>query len=182
MDIGSGSGHWIDFFGQLFPELDRVDACDVSAKSCEYLRRRFQDDQRVSVHHCSISQLQPADTYDLVCLLGCAFHIVRDTQLSELLNRISGCLAPDGVVILNDLLPWVSHANQFSHGGRLYNKFVRSRRRWKRLARHAGLATSFVTNHAWVRAPGRIPEGHIVCLTRSASAAPATVEDRAQAA
>ncbi len=109
-------------------------------------------------------------------MLGCAFHIVRDEELSHLLNQLSRVLRPGGLVLANDLLPLISHVNQFSRDGRFYNKVVRSRRRWRKIAQSAGLRARFVTNHAWFRAPGRIPEGHIVCLAASGDARSDSIE------
>lgn len=169
LDLGSGTGHWIDFFCRIFPGINQVDACDVSAKSCEFLKQKYAGDPGLRVHHGTTAGCEGDRSFDLVCLLGCAFHIVRDSDLADVLDCVASRLRPGGVIVANDLLPIFSHANQFARDGRSYNKYVRSRRRWRKLAQVAGLQVRFLTNHAWLRAPGRIPEGHIVCLAATAA-------------
>lgn len=39
LDIGSGSGHWIDFFSRI--GVSDMTGIDVSERSCDFLRKRF---------------------------------------------------------------------------------------------------------------------------------------------
>lgn len=165
LDVGSGAGHWIEFFLHLFPMIGHVDACDVSDKSCRFLTRRYADNPRVRIHNCAAEEVPGESTYDLVCMLGCAFHIVDDANLASVLKRIWRVLDPGGVIVLNDLLPLVTYANQFTRAGGVY-KVVRSKRRWRKLAANCGLEPRFARNFAWIRSPGPIPEGHVVCLQK----------------
>jgi len=159
LDIGAGTGHWTQFFRQTFGlSIEVIRACDIDEQCCEVSRRRFARDSRITVHHCAAHEF-PQDSYDLICMLGCAFHITADDVLLQTLRRLFDSLSPGGVIVLNDLLPIVSYFNQRA-------KKVRSRMLWRRLAKAAGLRASFFMNFAWMFAPGPIPEGHIVLLRK----------------
>ena len=166
LDLGSGSGHWVQFFLNLYPSMESADACDVSSQACGFLRERFDADPRIRVHNSPAFKFPIEGPYDLVSMLGCAFHIVREDQILTVLRGVASALSEEGIMIFNDLLPPFSYANQFVPGTNQYNKYVRSRRHWRRLAASVGLKASFLRNHAWLRAPRPIPEGHIVSLHR----------------
>ena len=159
LDIGAGTGHWTQFFRQTFGlSIEIIRTCDIDEQCCEVSRKRFAGDSRITVHHCAAPDFPP-DNYDLICMLGCAFHITEDAVLLQTLERLFDSLSAGGVIVLNDLLPLVTYFNQRA-------KKVRSRRRWKGLAKAAGLRASFFMNFAWMYAPGPIPEGHIVLLRK----------------
>jgi SAM-dependent methyltransferase len=168
LDIGSGAGHWIQYFTHTFPGIRSIDSMEISAGRCEFLRKRFADDPRVRVHEGSAETFAFTGPVDLVCMVGVAFHIVDDARLNAFLAAVDSYLDPDGVVVLNDLLPLVSYGNQFvvRDGKLICWKYVRSNARWRAIAARARLRCTVFRNHAWLLAPRPIPEGHLVCLHR----------------
>lgn len=168
VDIGSGAGHWVNFLIRHFPTIESITCQELSAGRCEFLRRRFASDARVAVAQGRAEDVAMTGEVDLVNLIGVGFHIVDDAAMARLLETCARHLSADGIVLVNDLLPVVSHGNQFArHDGKVYcYKFVRSKRRWRALAARAGLRCTFYRDFAWVRAPEPIPEGHFACLHR----------------
>ena len=168
LDIGSGAGHWIRYFTETFPGIRTADSIEIAAGRCEYLRKRFADDPRVRIHEGSAETFVFTGPVDLVCMVGVAFHMVDDARLDAFLAALDRHLAPDGLVVLNDLLPLVSYGNQFvvRDGKVICWKYVRSKARWHAIAERARLRCTVFRNHAWLFAPKPIPEGHLVCLHR----------------
>jgi SAM-dependent methyltransferase len=165
LDIGSGTGHWTDFFMKTYPKLKKAVLCDVSVKSFHYLQEKYASETRITVHNVLAEKVIHEDKYDIVCLIGCAFHIVRDEDINSLFQALTDSIDAHGVIIFNDLLPSISHGVEFTPRGEIF-KFVRSKQRWRKLAAAADLTARFVTNYAWLRAPAPIPEGHIVYLQK----------------
>lgn len=171
LDVGSGSGHWISFFSRIFTSLEHIDACEISKARCDYLSNKFINDKRIEVHNASAEDVSLTMNHDIICMIGCAFHIVDDKVMLNVLKKACFGMRKSSVLIFNDLLPILSHGNQFSRDGKDYFKYVRSRKKWRKIAKEANLKPFFLRNYDWIRAPiytsrPTIPEGHIVFMMK----------------
>jgi len=171
LDIGSGSGHWVDYFLRIFSNIEHIDACEISKDRCEYLSNKFINEKRIDIHNVSAEDFPVSINYDIICMIGCAFHIVDDKVMLNVLSKIGSAMNNSSVLIFNDLLPILSHGNQFSPKTDGYFKYVRSKRKWRNIAKETKLKPYFLRNYDWIRAPlytsrPTIPEGHIVFMMK----------------
>jgi SAM-dependent methyltransferase len=105
LDIGSGSGHWVDYFLRIFSNIENIDACEISKTRCEYLSNKYTNEKRKDIHNVSAEVFPVTMNFDIVCMIGCAFHIVDDKVLLDVLSKIGSVLNNSSVLIFNDLLP-----------------------------------------------------------------------------
>lgn len=151
LDVGSGAGHWIDFYTRLFP-IKAIVGVDISEDAIARLRVRFRDRQEVSLVRGHVADLDPRGSrqFDLVSCIGDLFHIVDDQGWRQTLSRLSESLRPGGILIASDLFGPLtvnvqfapeefSSADEFRGAAdRTCNKRVRSRRVWRRELRRLG--------------------------------------------
>lgn len=183
LDIGSGAGHWIDFYRTVFA-AGRFVAVEISGPDVETLRRRFHgaDPTAVRVVEADVSDVgfDLGERFDIVNAIGVMFHIVDDDRWERGVRNLAAHLADDGVVIVGGQFGHVTHNVQF-HGAddyasfdelratrtpvALVNKRIRSRRRWDRAARAAGLE---IVDLERTQRPKQLftPENNVLVLRR----------------
>lgn len=100
LDVGIGTGHWLEFYGQCFP-LERLVGVDFCATPLERLATRDLP-VRPRLHQWDVSQPPPVDLggpFDVVNAIGVMFHIVDDEAWSRAVTHLTGLLSPHGVAI-----------------------------------------------------------------------------------
>ena len=101
LDIGSGAGHWIDFYRGIGAE--QVTAIEVSEKCVAHLAEKYRDDPARPRLFCGtalevIKNEDLGGDFDLVSSIGVFFHIVDDAELAECLNLIYEKMVPGGAL------------------------------------------------------------------------------------
>jgi trans-aconitate methyltransferase len=181
-DLGSGAGHWIDFYrGAL--GASRICGLDISQVCVASLRSRYFNVPGISVLQGDIAQdgFRLDQRFDIVNAIGVVFHIVDDELWLRALANLRALLENDGVMIVGGHFGWITrnvqfHASDefedvqgmrkpFAPGEARVNKRIRSLRRWKKAARSAGLRVKFVVRTANV-AEIVTPENNILVLER----------------
>lgn len=165
LDIGSGSGHWVDFLQRCF-EPHLVMATDLSARSVGFLREKYAEDQRVRVEECDVVQGVPEGTFDVVTAIGVLFHIVDDAALVQALCNLRRVLSPDGVLLVGGYFGLTTRDIMFTRSGDqlAVTKRIRSRSWWRRNSRRAGLrVVQFIKTHN--RRGFLFPENNLLVLT-----------------
>jgi SAM-dependent methyltransferase len=104
LDIGSGTGHWIDFFRSTFFVAEAV-AIEIAPVMAAYLRRKYQPDPHVRVLTLDAAgqELRPdaiGGPVDYVSAIGVMFHIVDDERWKRTLANLAGCLKPGGLMVV----------------------------------------------------------------------------------
>lgn len=193
LDIGSGAGHWIDFWLATF-NASFVCGVDVSRTCTEALRSKYAQMENVVIMEGDISQRGEflGRKFDVICAIGVVFHIVDDALWRQALANMGDLLSDGGVIIVGGHFGWVTQDIQFhvtddfesmeqamdsllgvkySLGGvksakEIYvNKRVRSLRLWKTAAAEAGLRV-----HMLQKTPRHFgiptPENNIMVLKR----------------
>lgn len=167
LDIGSGAGHWIDFYRELGAQ--RVVGIDVSKSSVDHLREKFRDTDAVEVHQGTAQRALESVQGDfaLVNAIGVMFHIVDDQAWRETLRVLGERLEPSGLLVVGGHFGWVDGVNvQIDAQGQV-NKRLRSRGRWKRALRELGFGRiRFYTNRAYLRIPQILPENSLLVAQR----------------
>lgn len=101
LDIGSGTGHWVDFFSEVL-EARSVVGADFSSTAVDRLTARYCDRAGISIRQMDISENEPDlhGRFEIVSAIGILFHIVDDRRWARAIGNIVDYLAPNGVAII----------------------------------------------------------------------------------
>jgi SAM-dependent methyltransferase len=101
LDVGSGTGHWIDFYSQYLAARS-VTGIDFSQLASAALGARYADREDLTVHRMDVSEHR-ADfdgAFDVVNAIGVMFHIVDDERWRMALANFARYLRRDGIAII----------------------------------------------------------------------------------
>lgn len=184
-DLGSGAGHWIEFYRQTFGASPVV-GLDISKVCADRLREKYAGAHDVSIIAGDITDpaFRVGRKFDIVNAIGVVFHIVEDRLWLQALVNMRDLLTEDGVMIVGGEFGMITQNVQFhsmdefddyaeairrSSGAPLrINKRLRSLWRWKQAAKEAGLEVRDVVRTANVREV-LTPENHVMVLGRRRS-------------
>lgn len=101
LDVGSGTGHWIDFYAKIM-EAHTVTGVDFSELASQALSKRYEPLDSIRVERMDITVHQPDfdDGFDLINAIGVMFHIVDDGLWRQAVGHLAGYLRPGGTVIV----------------------------------------------------------------------------------
>ena len=181
LDVGSGAGHWIDFYREVFGAEEAV-GIEISEPAVRALEERYAEVPGVTIVEADVSDPDFAldGEFEIVNAIGVMFHIVDDARWERAVAALGQRLAPGGVLVVGGQFGLVTQNVQFhrtdsfsnweefrSAGGEtaLVNKRIRSLRRWRRCAAEAGLRTACVRR---TRQSGSLqtPENNVLVLVR----------------
>lgn len=167
VDIGSGSGHWIDFYKAL--GAGSITGMDVSQSSASFLANRYAGDDTIAIHHGkALDVIGRLDRdYDLVNAIGVMFHMVNDDEWRETIRAVGRRLKPDGLFVIGGEFGWLDGVNvQIDADGNI-NKRLRSHAHWRRTLREAGFArTALYRNRAYLWINDSLPENNVLIAAR----------------
>lgn len=183
LDIGSGTGHWIDFFRQAF-RVAEVVGIELAPQMADRLREKYAGDAAVTIHALDISDARFAlagERFDLISAIGVMFHIIDDDRWRQAIANLAGTLEPGGVLIVGGDFGIDTRNVQF-HGSDHFeswneqsassvdksrvNKRVRSLADWHQAAADHGLAIADLVRSD--REHGiATPENDILVLSRA---------------
>jgi SAM-dependent methyltransferase len=180
LDVGSGAGHWIDFYLKVFGASEVV-ALEISQPAVRALEARYRGAPRVRIVEADVSDAGFAlgRRFDIVNAIGVMFHIVEDNRWERAVIELARHLAPGGALVVSGQFGLVTQNVQFHRTDEfsswdefraarsehaLVNKRIRSLRAWKRCARRAGLRIARVER---TRQSRRLetPENNVLLLT-----------------
>jgi SAM-dependent methyltransferase len=156
LDIGSGTGHWIDFFRNVFFFAEAV-GVEIAPQMAEYLREKYANNPAVKICSLDISDSPFAlrdDRFDLVSAIGVIFHVVDDGRWHQAIKNLASVLKPGGVLIVggdfgvetrnvqfhasDHFEAWSDQIQEAAAELRV-NKRVRSLAEWHKVATNCGL-------------------------------------------
>ena len=155
LDIGSGTGRWLDWYSDTFGasvkgvELDRGRVNELLAKGHD-----------VTCGDALDALKQDGGKYDTINAVGVLHHVLPDSKRVDLVHSLLDHLTPGGVLVIGGyFLPW---RVQYTQGGMVYKKCW-SWGRWRRVLR--GLRVSLYRNPCcrW----RRLPQNNIVVVGKS---------------
>lgn len=165
LDIGSGAGHWIDFYRQLGAQ--DITSLEVSENCVQHLREKYGPDSKTTVLLGQVKDVAMTledESFDFVNAIGVLFHIVDDRELSDCLQHFFRVLKPGGYLIVGgNFGHWPFNINTQVKHGRILNKRLRSRWWWSRQLRRLGfrdLAFRYNTAYAYIN--DRTPENSVL--------------------
>ena len=106
LDIGSGSGHWIDFFRDVF-FVKQVTGIEITQRMSKFLEEKYAGNPDVTVHCADAASPSflaslPAleGSMDYVSAIGVMFHIVDDDRWRQAMRNLAAALKPGGLLIV----------------------------------------------------------------------------------
>jgi SAM-dependent methyltransferase len=163
LDLGSGAGHWIDFYLGLGAK--ECLGLEISSKAAGHLHFKYAGDGRVRVARGDLlnSLRDISDSFELVNAVGIMFHIVEDNEWNEAIGLIGRRLVDGGVFVASGHFGLIGGLNvQIDPAGNI-NKRLRSRFQWGRVLGQAGfIGHSLHRNWAYLRVPEGLPESHVL--------------------
>ncbi len=167
LDIGSGSGHWIDFYSSLGAR--EIVGMDVSATSCNHLKEKYGAHSRVAVRHGKAADVIPGidGEFDIVNAIGVMFHIVDDREWERTIHAAGAALRKGGIFIVGGHFGYLDGLNvQIDREGAI-NKRLRGRWHWKRQLGKAGFREfRLYANRAYLWIQDSLPENNILVATK----------------
>ena len=181
LDIGSGTGHWIDFYTGIL-EVNSITGVEISGISVKALETKYKDKKNTKILDGDISNadFELNETFDLINAIGVIFHIVEDKAWKTAVRNLNKHLNPNGIIIVGGQFGAITRNVQFHDKDRfnsweefadpttkiaLVNKRIRSLRYWKRCAGNNGLRISALIK---TDRDSKIitPENNILILTK----------------
>jgi SAM-dependent methyltransferase len=141
LDVGSGAGHWIDFYRAVVG-ADRLVGVELSQLATKQLRLKYAS-QETSIVCADVSALDfdLGERFDIVNAIGVMFHIVEDEPWRQSIRNLASHLTPRGVALIGGQFGWITRNVQFDQEAEvaLVTKRIRSLRDWRKAARESGL-------------------------------------------
>jgi len=181
LDVGSGTGHWVDFYLGVYL-AKAVTAVEFVPQMANFLRTKYAGRSDVTVLQLDVANDPlPESQFDIVNAIGVMFHIVDDIQWKRAVARLLAAMKRDGLLLIggdfgaetrnvqfhkaDNFESWGEH-DAIDAPPRLVNKRVRSLSDWTRLVSELGASVVEVVRSD--TAPGiRTPENDILVIRRA---------------
>jgi predicted TPR repeat methyltransferase len=166
-DIGSGAGHWIEFYLSL--GATECVGIDISQRAVEHNKRKYAGRENVSFHHGNAGDVLPTlgNRFDLVNAIGVMFHLVDDTQWTRTIEGVANVLEPGGIFIVGGHFGLINNLNVQYDAQHNVNKKLRSAAHWKATLKEAGFTDIQIhRNRAYLSIADPIPENNILTARR----------------
>ena len=189
LDIGSGTGHWIDFMIETY-FVSEVVGVEITESMGKFLMDKYTKHESITVLCTDISQpeldTEPfGSAFHYITAIGVMFHIVDDARWQQSLLNLHNMLVPDGVILVGGEFGNETRNVQFHHednfetwrefkqtkpiiGQVRVNKRVRSLDGWQEAAISSGLVIVDLL-HAENDPSLATPENNLLVLVRDDS-------------
>jgi trans-aconitate methyltransferase len=98
LDLGSGIGHWTEFFAHQFA---RVVAVEASQQLFDTLEEHCSSLPNVTPHNQNALSFQPCQNYEIVFTGGLLMYL-NDIDVVGLLRKLRPCLGPSSLIICRE--------------------------------------------------------------------------------
>ncbi len=115
LDIGSGTGHWIDF-GRDVLFAGSATGLELTPKMAEFLTAKYADCPEIRIATLDLVDASPAELggpFDLVTAIGVMFHIIADERWERAIANIAGAMAPGALAFFGGDFGAVTADRQF---------------------------------------------------------------------
>jgi SAM-dependent methyltransferase len=167
LDIGSGSGHWIDFFDSL--GAVKAIGMDVSHSSVQYLKDKYINSNNVIIHYGKAVDIiyNQDESFDVVNAVGVMFHIIDDSEWINTIQAVRKVLSQNGLFIISGHFGLIDGVNVQVDQNDQINKRLRSRRRWMKILRQNGFThIKFYKNNAYLKIGDTLPENNVLIASK----------------
>jgi SAM-dependent methyltransferase len=97
LDVGSGTGIWIDFWQRRGAR--EVSGLDLTEKAVERLRARYPDASFAQADVAEPATTLPSDC-DAVSVMSVLTHVTDDARFEQALRNIAAAVRPGGVLVM----------------------------------------------------------------------------------
>lgn len=167
LDIGSGSGHWIDFYKSL--GFQKAVGIDVSKISVNHLKKKYINNSNIKIYLGTATDIidKLNSPFNIVNAIGVMFHIVNDSEWNETITKIAGLIPEKGVFIAGGHFGSLNGLNvQIDPNGQI-NKRLRSKSLWKKTLKRAGFSeVRIYKNNSYLWINDTLPENNILVATK----------------
>jgi 2-polyprenyl-3-methyl-5-hydroxy-6-metoxy-1,4-benzoquinol methylase len=167
LDVGSGSGHWIDFYKSL--DASPIAGMDVSHVAVEHLKEKYAADPSIDIHQGKALEVMRRlnREFDIVNAIGVMFHIVDDAEWAATVGAIGSIVKKNGLFVAGGHFGLVDGVNmQIDKDGNI-NKRLRSKRRWIQQLHKAGFTrVQLYRNPGYLRIKDSVPENNVLVATK----------------
>jgi SAM-dependent methyltransferase len=101
LDIGSGTGFYVDLWKQL--GVQSVAGCDLTDFAVQRLRQAYPDEKFIQLDIGEKLQCEPRETYDAISAFDVLFHIVDDHRFAQAIANVHKLLSPGGWFLFSEL-------------------------------------------------------------------------------
>lgn len=100
LDVGTGTGHWVDFYREVF-RVPSITSVDFSERAVAEVAARTAGAPNVTIRRVDITKHEPDwdASFRVVNAIGVMFHIVDDQAWSRAIHHLATYLEPGGVAI-----------------------------------------------------------------------------------
>ncbi len=166
-DIGSGAGHWINFYKTLGAK--RCAGIDISGNAAEFLRAKYRNDSSVQIDKGQFQDFleETTEEYDVINAIGVMFHVVDDAEWTRGLAAIANSLRDGGHLIVGENFGLLNNVDlQFDSENR-FNKRLRSQSVWTKSLKSLGFRECiYYRNNAYLFINDTQPENNILIATK----------------
>ncbi|MEO2048085.1 MAG: class I SAM-dependent methyltransferase [Pirellulales bacterium] len=104
LDIGSGTGHWIEFM-QTAAQVNDVVGVEIAESMYQCLKQNYEGSKRVRILNTDVADPgfgidNVGGTVDYITAIGVMFHIVDDGRWRQALVNLAHLLNDDGLLIV----------------------------------------------------------------------------------
>lgn len=165
LDIGTGAGHWIDFYRRI--GVTKLIGLDVSEKAINALRKKYAEPE-VRLINGAITDLrgEKLQELDVINAVGVMFHIVDDVEWKCSLTILHAALKKGGILVVSEHFGILDGLNvQVDQHG--VNKRLRSRRNWEKTLKEIGFKDiRFIKNRTALDIKRVLPENNILIAVK----------------
>ena len=115
LDIGSGSGFYVDIWQQL--GVKSITGCDITNVSVKKLRNKHPQCEFIEFD-ISSNVIPISKQFDYITAFDVLFHIVDDDKYAKAISNIYNLLKPNGILIFSE---------NFIHNKSTHNRFQSTR-------------------------------------------------------
>jgi SAM-dependent methyltransferase len=126
LDVGSGTGFWIDLWQREGAEA--VAGADLVPEAVDRLRARFPDVQ-VTAANIAEQAPFPGQTFDVVTIMSVLHHVVDDEAFRRALVHLASQLGPGGRLVVLD--PLVLRGRWMPKRAESAHNVTRTRAEWE---------------------------------------------------
>lgn len=151
LDIGSGSGHWIDFFRDAL-YVKEATGIEVAKNSAQELTKKYISSSVEIINGDIGGDIKINGNFDFISAIGVIFHITDDRKWLKTLENFSKLIKPSGLIFIGGDFSYETKNVQFHAkdkfdswsesvvGDSVYvNKRVRSLADWHKATLDSGL-------------------------------------------
>lgn len=135
LDVGSGSGRWVQFFLDRYKPRSFV-GVDFAEAAVRLLKRWYPSTPKTSIDFdvCDITKPEldlGRGQFDLINIANVLFHIPENDRFARAIQNLAAHLAPGGRIVTTEYLPRMSMRTEWM--------LVRSRYEFEQIVANAGL-------------------------------------------